>query len=63
MGDNQMLSAAKLAALLDVSVETLKTWRRRGTGPQWTHVGAAVRYRWADVSDWLDAQNPQRRTI
>lgn len=33
-------------------VETLKYWRRKGTGPRFLRIGNHVRYRLADVEAW-----------
>ena len=36
----------------DFSVETVKRWRKTGTGPKYIRVGKHVRYRLADVEAW-----------
>lgn len=48
----------EVAAFLRYEEDTLKKWRRRGFGPRWIKVGGRdVRYRWADVREWLDQQS------
>jgi predicted DNA-binding transcriptional regulator AlpA len=45
-----------LAALLAVSVATLRAWRLRGKGPRYVKIGSAVRYRQEDINAWLDSR-------
>lgn len=52
---HELLTEAELAEELKVSVRTLQRWRRTRSGPRWTRVGKAPRYRWADVQAWLEA--------
>lgn len=48
-----MLTPEALAEYLgDVSVDTLREWRRRDRGPAWLKVGKHIRYRWQDVEAW-----------
>lgn len=57
MSDSRTLaSTVEVAAYLGVPVRTVEDWRRHRTGPRYSHVGRHVRYRWADVEKWLDAQ-------
>ena len=46
----------EIASYLEVSVATLAQWRYLGEGPPFLKAGHAVRYRWADVHEWLAAQ-------
>lgn len=41
------------APAIGVTVGTLKRWRREGTGPAYCRIGNRVRYRVADLDDWL----------
>jgi len=44
------------ATYLRRSPKTLRNWRAMGIGPRWNGTGHGVRYRWADLDTWLDAQ-------
>ena len=50
------VSSDETAERLGVERSTLDNWRWRGGGPQYLKVGGRVRYRLADLADWLDAQ-------
>ncbi|WP_022726765.1 helix-turn-helix domain-containing protein [Fodinicurvata sediminis] len=41
------------AALLGVEVPTLRRWRQVGDGPPFMHIGRLVRYRRADLFQWM----------
>jgi hypothetical protein len=43
------------AAVLDLSLETLRSWRRQGLGPPCIHIGQRVYYRVADIRDWIQS--------
>ena len=45
------------ASRLGVTPETLANWRWRGDGPRYVRVGRRVRYRLADLLDYLDRQS------
>lgn len=51
--EDRLLSPKELAAYLGVSVQTVYAWRCRGGGPPCYHLGRHVRYRLADVEEWL----------
>lgn len=52
---NSILTPDDLAdELREVSTETLRAWRYRGTGPRFIRVGRHVRYRRVDVEAWLE---------
>lgn len=48
-----LLSSADLAQLLNVSLETVRFWRKQGRGPRAVKVGRTVRYQRCDVDLWL----------
>jgi predicted DNA-binding transcriptional regulator AlpA len=53
----KLLTTAQVAELLTVPAETVRYWRYVDTGPKWFKVGPrAVRYREADVLEWLEGQ-------
>lgn len=38
-----------------VNADTMRRWRRQGTGPEWHRAGARlVRYRATDVDAWIE---------
>ncbi len=49
-----LLSAQDLAEFLDVRVATIYAWRYRRQGPPGLRVGKHLRYRRADVDEWID---------
>lgn len=49
-----LMSGAELATRLGVSVETVRWWRKQGTGPRAVKVGRRVFYSEHDVRQWID---------
>ncbi len=49
------LTEREVAALLGLSVATLRAWRHRGKGPRFLRLGRSVRYLPADVADFVRA--------
>lgn len=56
----ELLTPRDVATYLKVPVKTVYRWNTTGTGPHYTRVGKHVRYRLADVDEWLDARAVQR---
>lgn len=50
----RLLSVDEVAEVLGVPVRTLYQWRYKGFGPLGLRVGRHLRYRAADVSEWID---------
>jgi excisionase family DNA binding protein len=50
----RLLSVDEVAEVLGVPVRTLYQWRHKGVGPVGLRVGRHLRYRAADVSEWID---------
>jgi hypothetical protein len=48
-----LMTQDELALMIDVSVDTLREWRRLRQGPDFVKTGKGVMYREADVQDWL----------
>jgi excisionase family DNA binding protein len=46
----------EVAAYLGVPVKTLYAWNHARKGPAALRVGKHLRYRWADVERWVEAQ-------
>lgn len=51
---DRLLTVQELAEYLGVPVATLYQWRYRREGPPGFRVGRHVRYRRADVEDWIE---------
>ena len=47
------LTVQELAAWLKIPEATLYAWRSRGSGPRGAKIGRHVRYRRAEVEEWL----------
>ncbi len=66
MGDpvasTEFLSSEGLAALLDVPLSTVYTWRYEGKGPPAYRIGKHLRFRRSDVEKWLEAQRADEKT-
>ena len=53
MGDDEdLLTEGEVAELLQVSLPTVRRWRREGSGPPCLEIGRQVRYRRAVVDRW-----------
>ena len=50
----RFLNEKELSTILSVSVATLRRWRLLGQGPRATKIGAAVRYKPADIEAFLN---------
>ncbi|MFB4312880.1 helix-turn-helix domain-containing protein [Actinomadura sp. 21ATH] len=46
-------TTAEVAEYTGFKVGTLRNWRWRGGGPEFTGRGAGVRYAWDDVERWM----------
>jgi predicted DNA-binding transcriptional regulator AlpA len=53
---NRLLNEKELAALLGVSVSTVRHWRYSYAGPPVQKVGRSVRYDLAECEAWLAEQ-------
>lgn len=56
------LGMPEVAAMLDVSIDTLRWWRHKGEGPRSYKIGRRVRYDRPDVVAWLDDQRAANRS-
>ena len=48
-----LLTEGEAAARLRVSLDTVRRWRHLGTGPIFRKLGRSVRYRPADIADFV----------
>jgi predicted DNA-binding transcriptional regulator AlpA len=53
---DSLLNEHDIARITGLSVASVRRWRLLGQGPQYIKIGAAVRYRPADLEAWLAAQ-------
>lgn len=60
MSDPLLLTAHDLAALLRVSLRTVRCWDAGGRLPQPIHVGRSVRWRRDEIREWVEAGAPDR---
>lgn len=51
----RLLTMREVAEATGIEWETLRRWRKNGTGPPAAKFGGSVRYREADVQAWIDA--------
>jgi predicted DNA-binding transcriptional regulator AlpA len=55
--DDDLLTKKQLASALNVSVRTIERWRDQGIGPPAVKLPSGrLRWRWATVRAWLEAQ-------
>lgn len=48
------LDEKQVAELLSVSLSSLRRWRLLGRGPRATKIGTSVRYKLADIEDFIN---------
>lgn len=51
-----LMDSVQLAEFLTNKPNTIEGWRIKGVGPRYIKIGRLVRYRLADVEEWLEAQ-------
>jgi excisionase family DNA binding protein len=51
---HEMLSETEAAQILRISVRTLQSWRVKGNGPRFAHIGRAVRYPRSELERWIE---------
>jgi predicted DNA-binding transcriptional regulator AlpA len=52
----ELLTESDVAAILQVSLASVRRWRFERHGPKYLKVGASVRYRRTDLTQWLDSR-------
>jgi len=57
---SELMKPADLGARIEKSQAVLANWRYLGRGPKFIKIGKSVRYRVADVEEWLDLQTRQQ---
>ncbi len=53
---DRLLDTPTAAEYLGMPADTLVYWRAMGTGPSFAKLGKHVRYRKADLDDYVDSQ-------
>jgi len=53
---DEFLTESMLADLLGIANITIRKWRAKSTGPAYIKVGKLIRYRRADVDEWIASQ-------
>lgn len=54
MTDTRLMSTRELAEYLGVPRNTIYQWRHNGDGPRAIRVGRHLRFRRADIDEWLE---------
>lgn len=53
---DELLSIAQAAVAIGVSIDTLRRWAAKGSGPPHLRVGRAIKYRRVDLLTWIEQQ-------
>ncbi len=56
MEQKRFLNSEEAADYLGLQRTTLEAWRCRGGGPRFVKLGRAVRYRQADLDEWIESR-------
>lgn len=51
-----LVGESEVAEMTGMSIGSVRRWRLRKQGPRFIKIGAAVRYRTADVERWLKSR-------
>jgi excisionase family DNA binding protein len=51
-----MATPEELADYLNLPLNTIYDWRRRGTGPKGIRAGRHIRYPWSEIDAWVASQ-------
>lgn len=54
-----LLTEKETAAMMRLSPEMLRKLRREGGGPQFVRIGRAIRYRAAELGEWIASRATQ----
>ncbi len=54
--DDVLYAEVVISRVLDCEEKTLQAWRSRGRGPAFVKIGRLVRYRGADVKQWINSR-------
>jgi predicted DNA-binding transcriptional regulator AlpA len=60
---SRFITPKALTARLNVTLATLYTWRKNGTGPPWVRIGkSAIRYPAAEFNAWIARNTTNEQT-
>ena len=59
--DGELLSSEDAAAVLGISLRTLRRWRQMREGPPWVSIGRRIVYRVQAVRTWLTEKEAESR--
>lgn len=59
MNERPLATPKEVATYLQKSERTLANWRWAGIGPAYLSVEGTIRYRWAELEEWLNAQHTE----
>lgn len=54
------LKTKEVADRFNITVQTVKLWRRTGKGPKFLRIGDSIRYKQTDVEDFENANQSDR---
>jgi predicted DNA-binding transcriptional regulator AlpA len=54
--NDKMLTDEEVSKFLAVSINTVRSWRRKKVGPPWHKVQRSVRYRESEIIEWVEKQ-------
>ena len=52
-----LMTVNQLSEYLQVPVQTIYAWRHEGVGPRTLRAGRALRFRKADIDQWLEERD------
>lgn len=58
--EDELLTSAELCELLKVDTRTLRRWTHAGELPRPVKIGGSLRWRRADLSEWLDKKTEEK---
>lgn len=58
-----LITQDEFATMMGVSTNTLRDWRRKGTGPHYIRVQKGVFYRLKDINEWLELNRVETQRV
>ncbi len=60
LGQFRCLDEREAAALMRFSIKSVQNWRYQGTAPSYVKMARSVRYKLADILDWMELHRVHR---